>query len=92
MVLSGITWYFFDDIKPIGSSILAWINISRTWNSSDLDDSPNGNTQTNPKLQSLKDWVKNKIYKQRDDNNPLNNSPSFTSIKMGESSKLVIIY
>ena len=63
LMLSGITWYFYDDIKPFGTSILAWINISRSWSNSDPDDSNENisrNNQSNNK--SLKDRVWEKIY------------------------------
>jgi hypothetical protein len=63
LMLSGITWYFYDEIKPFGTSILAWINISRSWSNSDPDDSNESisrNNQSNNK--SLKDRVWEKIY------------------------------
>jgi hypothetical protein len=30
LILAGITWYFYDDIRPVGSSLLAWINVLKS--------------------------------------------------------------
>lgn len=90
LILSGITWYFYDDIRPIGSSILAWINILKSKPDNDPGDN-DGNVQVNKsldltnRLNKLKDSVKEKIYgKPKEDNI---NSTSNSSIKLGESSK-----
>jgi hypothetical protein len=63
LILSCLSWYFYDDLKPIGSSILAWINHFRPRPDPDSHGS-NGSIQGNSKsnLSSLKDFVKEKIY------------------------------
>jgi hypothetical protein len=58
LILSGLTWYFYDDLKPIGSSILAWINSSRP---KPGGDSSNSRYDFNPNSpwnisKPLKDW------------------------------------
>ena len=74
LVLSGLTWYFHDDIKPIISGFFAMVNISRSWSDTD---SPNnsGNVQETSKsnIQSVKDWLSNKFSrKPKDDDNKPN--------------------
>ena len=93
LILGCITWYFYDDIRPVGSSILAWINISRSWSKSDPDgsnESISRNNQSNNK--SLKDRVWEKFYgkpKDGGDNIPpiKPSNTSNTSISLGETSK-----
>jgi len=78
LILSGITWYFYDDIKPVGSSILAWINLFRSRPDPSSDDS-SGNIQANYKfdISKIKDSIKNKIYGKKgdDDDDYRSNSP-----------------
>lgn len=88
LLLSGITWYFYDDIRPVGSSILAWINIFKSRPDPDSDPG-DANVQVNSrwkinKLKDLKDSVKRKIYGEPKDDE-INHSikTTNTSIKMG---------
>jgi hypothetical protein len=76
LVLSGLTWYFYDDIKPVGSSILAWINLFRSRPDPSSDDS-SGNIQANYKfdISKIKDSIKNKIYGKKGDDDYRSNSP-----------------
>jgi len=63
LILSGLTWYFYDDLKPIGSSVLAWINHYRS--RPDIDPNDNsGSMQGNSKstLQSLKDSLSKRFF------------------------------
>jgi hypothetical protein len=58
LVLSCLAWYFYDDLKPIGSSILAWINTNRPrpdGNGSSSRDVNTTNSNWNIS-KSLKDW------------------------------------
>lgn len=67
LILSGLTWYFYDDIRPIGTSVLAWINSFRR--RPDDDGSNPGNVlqgNTNMNLGSLKD----KLFKRFMNNDP----------------------
>ena len=93
LVLSCLSWYFYDDIRPIGSSILTWINTFRPRPGPDANgsnESIQGNSKSN--LSSLKDFVKEKIYG-KDDSNPIpsNYNPSLNNkgknIYLGELSQ-----
>jgi len=93
LILSCLTWYFWDDIKPIGSSILAAISSFRSrpgddadGNINDLSESPKTN------LQRLKNSIRNKIYGDKKDNlGPAkdllnhNKDESTDSVKLGQS-------
>jgi len=71
LVLSGLTWYFYDDLKPIGSSILAWMNTLRSRPNPDSGNStPNIEGPSKSSFQSLKDKVWAKMYEKDDDNLP----------------------
>jgi hypothetical protein len=45
LLLSGVTWYFWDDIRPAGTSILTWLNVLK----SRSNNNPDGNTPGTPK-------------------------------------------
>jgi len=76
LILSGITWYYFDDLRPYGSSILGWINISRSWSHSSSDDFSKGiQGPAKSNLQSLKDWLRNKFSRKPKDDDDRSNSP-----------------
>jgi len=82
LILSGLAWYFYDDIKPLGSSILAWINNHRSKpEPSSMDSTQIVPSSSKSKLQSLKDLVYNKIYK-KDDDGSNKNSDSIDSIDL----------
>jgi hypothetical protein len=80
LILSCLSWYFYDDIKPIASSLWATINSFRPRPSNDGNDSnssvPRG-FKTN--LQSLKDKVYEQMYGKGD------KTPSNASIALGEA-------
>jgi hypothetical protein len=63
LVLSCLSWYFYDDLKPLASSLWTTINAFRPGPKNNPDDS-NGNIQGNSKtnLQSLKDKVYEQMY------------------------------
>jgi hypothetical protein len=44
LILSGLAWYFYDDLKPYGSAVLAWINAHRSKPKSDTDNPTEINT------------------------------------------------
>jgi hypothetical protein len=69
LILSGLTWYFYDDLKPIGSSVLAWINACRSRPNPDSDGS-NGSLQGSSKqdIPSLKDRLMKRFYNKEDEN------------------------
>ena len=46
LLLSGVTWYFWDDIRPAGTSILTWLNVLK----SRSNNNPDGNTPGTPKV------------------------------------------
>ena len=69
LILSCLTWYFYEDISPIGTSIFAWINRFRPRpdpDSNGFDANIQGNSKFN--LSNLKDSVKEKIYGKPKDN------------------------
>lgn len=85
LILSGLTWYFYDDLKPIGSSILAWINSSRSQPGSDpsnsrYDSNPNSPWQVS---KSLKDWWnKGEVESGSGFISPPTPSPSYKPLKL----------
>ena len=87
LILSGITWYFYDDIRPVGSSLLAWINVFKSRRNDDPGDiNPNVQVNSNWNLNKLKDSIKNKVYGEpKDEDISFQKSPE--SVKLGESSK-----
>jgi len=87
LILSGLAWYFYDDLKPYGSAVLAWINSKRHKPDPDSDNVKdianniiNNPTASKSKLQSLKDSVFNKFKKDDDGSNK--NSDSIKSIDL----------
>jgi hypothetical protein len=71
LILSCLSWYFYDDIKPIASSILATIQSFRSRPDPGSDGS-NGSIQGNSKsnLRSIKDKIYQTIYGKDEGNNP----------------------
>jgi hypothetical protein len=68
IILLGLGYYYFDDIKPIGTAVLAWINSFRP-----RPDGNGGNPgvdlqgHSNMNLRSLKDNLSRRIWGDRDD-------------------------
>jgi hypothetical protein len=87
LILSCLTWYFYDDLRPIGSSVLAWINTYRSRPDSDPH-APNGSIQESSKstIQSLKDSLLNRFYK-KDESPSKGSSPALSSIGLGQDTK-----
>jgi hypothetical protein len=56
LLLSGLTWYFWDDIRPAGTSILAWLNALRSRPSSEPD-GPKGSLPGTPKATSVSEVI-----------------------------------
>ena len=90
LMLSGLAWYFADDIRPVGTTILGWINLLKSRRNNDDDPGDiNPEVQVNSRwnlnrVTELKDSIKRKVYgESKVEDNPSTNSP----IKMGESSK-----
>jgi hypothetical protein len=70
LVLSCLAWYFYDDMKPLGSAVLAWINNHRSKPEPGKDNSTSSNTtSSNTNIQSLKDWLQEKFNKKEDESN-----------------------
>jgi hypothetical protein len=83
LILLSLSWYFYDDLKPIGTSILTWINPIRSRpdpGSNNSDGNIQGNTFSNN--QSLKNKLYKKIWGDNDKGDPFidlksdNTSPS----------------
>jgi hypothetical protein len=83
LILSGLTWYFYDDLKPIGSSILAWINSSRSQPGGDSSNSRYDSYPNSPRniSKSLKDWW-NKGESDSGFISPSTPSPSYKPLKL----------
>lgn len=80
LILSCLAWYFYDDLKPLGSSILAWFNSKRQKPDSDPNNTIiNNEGSSKSKLQSLKDLVFNKFKKDDESNS---NPDSIKSIDL----------
>nr|YP_010165710.1 hypothetical protein K8L25_mgp10 [Lactarius trivialis]QRN74282.1 hypothetical protein [Lactarius trivialis] len=63
LIISGLTWYFYDDLKPVATSLLTWINTFRSRPDPDRDNLGNSNTApSNSLLQSLKNKVYKRVY------------------------------
>jgi hypothetical protein len=70
LVLSCLAWYFYDDMKPLGSAVLGWINSHRSKPEPGKDNSTSSNTtSSNTNIQSLKDWLQEKFNKKGDGSN-----------------------
>jgi hypothetical protein len=73
LILLGLGYYYWDDITPVGASILAWVNRFRSRPDPDSDGS-NGDLSWTSKfdLSKLKDSIKNKFSKKGGGTNPSN--------------------
>ena len=93
IILLGLGYYYFDDIKPIGTSILAWINSFRPGpDGNGGNPGDNNPTHSNLNLRSLKDSLSRRIWGDRDDSNinppSIHSSPSIESIQLDQLDEL----
>jgi hypothetical protein len=87
LLLLGLGYYYFDDLKPIGTSLLAWINANRPRPGNDPM-TPGGNIQESSKstIQMIKDSLSKRFFG-KDESPSKGSSPAGDSIQLGPETK-----
>ena len=75
LILAGLAWYYFDDIKPVGASLLETIRSFRPGPNGDSTDNTNGiHSDT---MKNIKQSVKDKFYKENSTSELYQNENSY---------------